>query len=123
MKRIIMVLIFISMCITVDAKMAEFTWDANVPQPDGYFLYESSLSGEYPFIGTGSGYVANISGEYTIYDYDISVGTWYYVLTAYNLHEDGVRILESGNSNEVFMIVAPPPTTPGSPSGLSCSFK
>lgn len=78
------------------ASNVTFEWDAN-SETDlaGYRLYQSQTSGVYTF-GDGNQVATILTGTETVQIINISDGTYFWVLTAYD--NDGN---ESGPSNEV----------------------
>jgi len=100
MKKVLLFLVAI-LFFAVSAFAASdvtFEWDAN-SEADlaGYRLYISSASGNYDFGIGSSNLVATISPDAETYTLlGVPDGTWYWVLTAYDTHDN-----ESGPSNEV----------------------
>ena len=87
------------------AASVTFEWDANTESYlAGYRLYQSQISGQYTF-GDGNQVTTIPTGIETVTIINISDGTYFWVLTAYDV--DGN---ESGPSNEVtaiFSTIAP----------------
>ncbi len=108
-KRILMGIIFVLMCISVaPAADRTFTWDANTePDLESYRLYMTYTQGQYQF---GSGWIAVVpSGtEQVLYDV-LDDRPYYFVITAVNTSGR-----ESGPSNEVSSTLMPP-------TGLQCN--
>lgn len=120
MKRILMAIALVLMCVTVVWALSTFTWDANTESDlAGYHLYRSSVSGQYD-IGHERdmtylrGWIADIPAGTETFDYEVPEGTWHFVLTAYDTAEN-----ESGASNEVSKTTDTTPPAP--PTGLQCN--
>ena len=90
-------------------------WDANT-EPDlaGYKVYYGRISGG-PYDGQGALLGSQMFnspvdvGNVTTVDLDMPLGTWYFVVTAY---DSEVPVLESDYSNEVSDIVSNGPPDP-----------
>ena len=89
-----------------------FQWDAN-QEPDlaGYRLYRSDASGQYTF-GEANAIAEIPAGTETYGPIVLTVGTHYFVLTAFDTEG-----FESGPSNEAVAIVVNTP--PNAPTGCS----
>jgi len=111
MNRFILIIVFIISILFVSIALAgedkSFSWDPNTDDFLGYRLYQSQVSGQYSY---GPDYcVKQIpKGTETVTLEDISDGTYFWVLTAYD-----VLGRESGPSNEVTTTIdVEPPHAP-----------
>ena len=120
MKRILMALILVLAMVTIGWALSTFMWDANIESDlAGYKLYRSSISGQYDFgyerdMTYLRGWIADIPAGTETFDYEVPEGTWYFVLTAYDVSGN-----ESGASNEVSKTTDTTPPAP--PTGLQCN--
>lgn len=113
MKRLLMAIIFVAMCVTYAfAGSVTLEWDANT---------EADLAGYYIYMDTAPNVtsdpakrIATVPAGTETLTYQLPQnGTYYFVATAYN-----TAGLESGLSNECNKVIADAPQPPG---GMTCN--
>lgn len=113
-KTILIVVILSLVLSTVSfAEMRSFSWEANTDLDlNRYALYVSSTSGEYT-LGSGNE-IATIPAGTETYTYDVPVGVWYYVITAFD---------DTGNESDISdecVHAVKDTTPPHGPNGFEC---
>ncbi len=138
MKKLIMAIIFISMCISIQAPVSFaadriFEWDQNSESDlKGYKIYRAAAPnvdaipgnlwltiykpGENPDPGDAANaeYIVGPSNQCVLPRNILPDGTYYFVLTAFDN-----ALNESGKSNEVSTIIDD--TAPAPPNGFQCN--
>ena len=120
-KAIFGILLFIALAFVLPLSAAAganvtFAWDANTESDlAGYRLYQSSTSGSYTFGPSHA--VASVPAGTESVTINVTDGTWYWVLTAYDTDNN-----ESAPSNEVTATIDQS-QFPNTPSGVAIEFK